>query len=146
MIGILIATHGGFAEGLLNAAELIAGKQDKCRTIGLYHGDGIDAFTEKVRTAYEELDEGDGVMVFVDILGGSPSNAVMKLMNDKPEVKAISGVNLPMIIQAFFAREGSTVDELCDLCAEAGQAEQHLLHERFKEMMADANSEDDDEF
>ena len=27
MVGVLIATHGGFAEGILNAVELIAGKQ-----------------------------------------------------------------------------------------------------------------------
>ena len=28
MVGVLIATHGGFAEGILNAVELIAGKQE----------------------------------------------------------------------------------------------------------------------
>ena len=41
MVGILIATHGGFAEGLLSAVELIAGKQEKVETVGLYHGDGV---------------------------------------------------------------------------------------------------------
>lgn len=29
MVGILIAAHGGFAEGLLNAVELIAGEQNQ---------------------------------------------------------------------------------------------------------------------
>ena len=65
----LIATHGGFAEGILNAVELIAGKQEGVKTIGLFHGDGIDEFSDKVQTAYEELDDGDGVLVFVDIFG-----------------------------------------------------------------------------
>lgn len=51
MVGILITTHGGFAEGLLNAVELIAGKQEKAKTIGLYHGDGIDELEHKIRTA-----------------------------------------------------------------------------------------------
>ena len=31
MVGILIAAHGGFAEGLLNAVELIAGEQTRLR-------------------------------------------------------------------------------------------------------------------
>ncbi|WP_287476954.1 PTS sugar transporter subunit IIA [Anaerostipes sp.] len=93
MTGILIATHGGLAEGLLNAIELLAGKQEKIETIGLYHGDGIDAFAQEVEKTYEKLNGEDGVLVFVDILGGSPSNAVMKLMNEKDNVKAIAGVN-----------------------------------------------------
>ncbi len=83
MVGVLIATHGGFAEGILNAVELIAGKQEGVKTIGLFHGDGIDEFSDKVQTAYEELDDGDGVLVFVDIFGGSPSNAVMKIDQSK---------------------------------------------------------------
>ncbi|MDO4168591.1 MAG: PTS sugar transporter subunit IIA [Lachnospiraceae bacterium] len=144
MIGILIATHGGFADGLLSAVELLAGKQEKVKTIGLYHGDGIDEFTEKVAKAYKELDDGDGVMTFVDILGGSPSNAVMKLMNEKPDVKAIAGVNMPMVIQAVFMREGSTVEELCDICSGAGKEGQILLHEKYQEMMAEIAEEEDD--
>ena len=42
MVGILIATHGDFAAGLLNAVELILGKQEKVETIGLRHGDGFE--------------------------------------------------------------------------------------------------------
>lgn len=144
MIGILIATHGGLADGLLSAVELLAGKQEKVKTIGLYHGDGIDEFTEKVAKAYEELDDGDGVMVFVDVLGGSPSNAVMKLMNQKSGVKAITGVNMPMVIQAVFVREEGTVEELCDVCSMAGKEGQVLLHEKYQEMMAKVADEEDD--
>ena len=33
MVGILIATHGCFAEGLLNAVELIAGKGENDWTV-----------------------------------------------------------------------------------------------------------------
>lgn len=69
MVGILIATHGGFAEGLLSAVELIAGKQEKVETVGLYHGDGVDEFEGKITAAMDKLDDGDGVLVFVDILG-----------------------------------------------------------------------------
>ena len=47
MVGILIAAHGGFAEGLLSAVELIAGEQNQVKTIGLYHGDGIDELEQK---------------------------------------------------------------------------------------------------
>lgn len=146
MIGVLIVTHGGFAEGLLSAVELIAGKQEKVKTIGLYHGDGIDEFSDKVKSAYEELDDGDGVMVFADILGGSPSNAIMKLMAEKPEMKAIAGVNMPMVVDAVMAREGCTVEELCNMCWNSGKENQKLLHEEFQAMTAGMNDDEEDDF
>jgi len=146
MIGILIVTHGGFAEGLFNAVELIAGKQEKVKTIGLYHGDGIDEFSDKVKNAYEELDDGDGVIIFVDIFGGSPSNVVMKLMTEKPKIKAITGVNMPMVVEAVMSRDGSTLDELCDLCWNSRMENQVLLHEEFKAMSANMNNDDNDNF
>jgi len=144
MVGILIVTHGGFAEGLLSAVELIAGKQEKVKTIGLYHGDGIDEFGDKVKNAYEELDTGEGVMIFVDILGGSPSNVVMKLMAEKPGMMAIAGVNMPMVVEAVMSRDGCTLKELCDLCWTAGKENQALLHEEFKAMSENMNNDDDD--
>ena len=146
MTGILIATHGDLAEGLLNAIELLAGKQEKIETIGLYHGDGIDAFAQEVEKTYEKLNGEDGVLVFVDILGGSPSNAVMKLMNEKDNVKAIAGVTLPMVIQAVFMREDCSADELCSLCYQAGAEGQVFLHEKYKEMMAETVSGEEDDF
>lgn len=146
MVGVLIATHGGFAEGILNAVELIAGKQEGVKTIGLFHGDGIDEFSDKVQTAYEELDDGDGVLVFVDIFGGSPSNAVMKLISQKPEVKAIAGLNMPMLVEAFLTREGSTVEELCDRCKQAGVQNQVLVHEKYQELTQSMTQDDDDDF
>lgn len=100
MVGILVATHGRFAEGLLNAVELIAGKQEKTGTIGLFHGDGIWEFEDRMKMLIRELDDGDGVLVFVDILGGSPANTVMKCLSMNHEIRAIAGVNMGMLVQA----------------------------------------------
>lgn len=83
MIGILIATHGDFASGLLSAVELIAGKQEKVGTIGLHHEDGIEEFEQKVNNMLDDLDDGDGVLVFVDILGGTPSNVIFRSLSRK---------------------------------------------------------------
>lgn len=144
MIGILVVTHGGFSEGLLNAVELIAGKQEKVKTIGLYHGDGIDEFTDKVQDAYEALNEGDGVMAFVDVFGGSPSNAVMKLIAKGTDVRAIAGVNMPMLVEAFMSRESYSLDELCEVCSQSGIENEVLLYEKYKEMMTKPDTEEED--
>jgi len=142
MVGILITTHGGFAEGLLNAVELIAGKQEKAKTIGLYHGDGIDELEHKIRTAVQDLDDGDGVLAFVDILGGSPSNMVMKCMADTTNLKAIAGVSMGMIVQAVMMRDQCSLDELTDLCEEAGNQPVVLLHKQYEEMLNDTEMDE----
>ena len=122
MVGILIATHGGFAEGLLNAVELIAGEQNQVKTIGLYHG--------------------DGVLGFVDILGGSPSNMVMKCMADTKNFKAIAGVSMGMVVQAVMMRDQCGLDELADLCEEAGNQPVVLLHKQYEEMLEDTEMDE----
>lgn len=144
MIGILIVTHGGFADGLLNAVELVAGKQDCVKTIGLYHGDGIQIFEENVKQKIKELDTGDGVLIFTDIFGGSPTNTVMKCFSSNNQLRGMTGVNMAMLIQAVMMREGSNLDELCSLCEEVGNQAPILLHKQYQQLADKATDLEDD--
>jgi len=146
MVGVLIAAHGGFADGLLSAAELLVGKQKQISTIGLYHGDSIESFEERVLTMLSDLDDGDGVLVFVDIFGGSPSNVIVKAISAGRKIKAIDGVNMAMMVQTVIQRESSTLDELCQSCYEIGCMRPALLHEKCEEMMQNNETDDNDDF
>ncbi|MCB7381237.1 hypothetical protein LIZ99_22020, partial [Parabacteroides distasonis] len=48
MVGFLIATHGGFARGILDSIELIAGKQERIDTISILHETSIDVFGKEL--------------------------------------------------------------------------------------------------
>ncbi|SEP31181.1 PTS sugar transporter subunit IIA [Propionispora vibrioides] len=106
MVGILIATHGKLAEGLLDAAELIIGKQKKCNILSVLHGDDINAFGKSICQNVLELDDGDGVLLFTDLFSASPANQVAlnypQMKTHK--IKAITGVNLPMLLEAIGKR------------------------------------------
>lgn len=141
MIGILIATHGDFASGLLSAVELIAGKQEKVGTIGLHHEDGIEEFEQKVNNMLDDLDDGDGVLVFVDILGGTPSNVIFRSLSRK-KFKAIAGVNMAMVVQAVMMRDGMSEEELYENVLEIAKQPPILLHEMYEEMQAEAEEEE----
>ena len=117
-------------------------KTGKAKTIGLYHGDGIEELEQKIRTAIKELDDGDGVLAFVDILGGSPSNMVMKCMADMKNFKAIAGVSMGMVVQAAMMRDQCSLDELTDLCEEAGNQPVVLLHKQYEEMLNDTDMDE----
>lgn len=142
MVGILIATHGDFAQGLLSAVELIAGKQEKVGTIGLHHEDGIEGFEKQVNEMLDDLDDGDGVIAFVDILGGTPSNVIFRSLGRK-KFKAIAGVNMAMVVQAVMMRDGMTEDEVYEQVLEVAKQPPILLHEMYEQMNAGEVEEDE---
>lgn len=142
MVGILTVSHGDFAAGLLNAVELIAGRQEKVTTIGLHHEDGVEEFESKVNQALKELDEGDGVLAFVDILGGTPSNVIFRSLAKK-KFKAIAGMNMAMVVQAVMMRDSMEEEELYESVLEVAKQPPILLHEMYQDMIFEEAEEDD---
>lgn len=120
MIGILIATHANFGQGIINAVELIAGKQENVKAVGLNHGDGIEVFEQKIADSLKVLDQGAGVIVLCDFLGGSPANVVLNCLK-KRKVPCLTGANMPMAIEAFMGRNTTNVWDLAAKSFEAGK-------------------------
>jgi len=118
MVGMLIVTHGRLGEGLLDAMQMIAGPQEKVDFVSLKEGDSIDELKERILSAVKMLDDGSGVLVFVDMFGASPSNAAAYLLNENVEV--ITGVNLPMLLEIVSFRESSSLQELSANAMAAG--------------------------
>jgi PTS system mannose-specific IIA component len=143
MIGIVVVTHSDLGQGLLNAVALIAGTQPKARAIGLYHGDGVDDFEERVMAAINELDEGDGILVFTDFFGGTPSNTVMRCMAKKP-FRCITGVNMPMMVEALTGRDGITPEQLEENCLTVGTSSILKLEDVFAENNKFVEEEEDE--
>lgn len=118
MVGMLIVTHGRLGEGLLDAMQMIAGPQEKVDFVSLKEGDSIDELKERILNTVKMLDDGSGVLVFVDMFGASPSNAAAYLLNENVEV--ITGVNLPMLLEIVSFRESSSLQELSANAMTAG--------------------------
>ncbi len=134
MIGILVITHGDFAKGIKSAADMIMGEQPNFSSLGLQVGEDYDDFKANVYQAIVERDEGDGVLVLVDFFGASPYNAVgmntSKLREEGHQFRLVTGVNLPMLIEALDARSRSSLDELYPLVMETAK-------ENIKEMFTE---------
>ena len=98
MIGKLILTHGGSAHELLAAAEVISGPLSGFEALSLAWDDTTDQAKSKVAAALERLDQGQGVLILLDMFGGTPCNVASKfLATDKVEI--LAGVNLPMVLR-----------------------------------------------
>jgi PTS system mannose-specific IIA component len=102
MIKIVVATHGNFAKSLVDAAELITGKQENIYVISNEKSDSLIRLQDKIQILLNDIIDGDGVLILTDMMGSSPSNASCKMLNIF-NVEIISGVNLPMLLSAIFA-------------------------------------------
>lgn len=123
MIGILLLSHGSMADGVNDAIKLIMGEQKQLFSIGLKHEDSIERFREEVKLKTIELDEGEGVIIFSDLLGASPYNITAALHNELENVnyKSIAGLNLPMVIEACSNRDEMALCMLAESAMEAGR-------------------------
>lgn len=134
MIGIIIATHGDFAAGMADGMELLCGKQEKVVPFGLRIEDDLDIFSKKIIGKAHELDDGDGVLVLVDFVGGSPANIAGGLLAGEQNMEGIAGVNFPMLLEAVNSRGESTLKELTKQCRAVGMMGIIDIKERMESM------------
>lgn len=111
MIGAIIITHGGLAQALLDAAIAIAGKADRVLAIcveGVSSGEDIK---KAIGKGVKDMDDGDGVIIFTDMFGGTPTNIALSFL-EEGRIEIITGVNLPLIIKFLNWRDSTNVSSI----------------------------------
>jgi mannose/fructose-specific phosphotransferase system component IIA len=95
--GILILTHGNLGDELIRSASMIFGNLDGVRALCLQEGDDPDLYKIRLEETLDEMPEDS--LVMVDLFGGTPSNSLMRVALER-DVLAVSGANMPMLIEA----------------------------------------------
>lgn len=109
---VLIITHGSFGKGLLDGIEVIMGKQENIQVLGLNLGDNIEILKSEVeKIVREKQKENKEVIIAVDLFGGSPFNIALYVMKNY-DVKVITGINMPMLIELLSSINMYDIDEL----------------------------------
>lgn len=105
-IGIVIASHGEFAAGIHQSGSMIFGDQEKVQVVTFMPSEGPDDLYAKFNTAIAAFDADDEVLVLADLWSGSPFNQASRVAGENPDRKfaIITGLNLPMLIQAYTER------------------------------------------
>jgi mannose PTS system EIIA component len=122
MIGIVVASHGQLAAELVATARQIVGDFSQVATCSVVPGSSSDGLRADIRRAVSEVDDGDGVLIFADLIGGSPCMQSLTLCEDA-HLEVVTGVNLPMLMKAASLRSTSTAGlrELAEQLAQYGQ-------------------------
>ena len=120
MIGIVLVSHGDLASGLLRAAEIIAGKIENTVTVDISPKMGMEEIHSTVEAAIRTVDTGKGVLLLIDMFGGTPSNIGLSFLATH-EVEVVTGVNLPMMVKLPIARQEMSLPELAKHLLEYGR-------------------------
>ena len=105
MIGILLITHGTFGESLIqNVCHVLNKRPPLINQLGIAAQDDPQEILPVAQRLLEELDDGEGVLVMTDILGATPSNIALKLL-EPGRIEGVAGVSLPMLLRALTYRK-----------------------------------------
>ena len=125
MIGLIVTGHANFGSGMTSSVNLIAGEQE---------------LTEEIAKAMDELKDCEGIIIFTDLMGGSPFNVAASLGHGKENVRIVAGTNLPMLVEIVMSRKFmDDLDGLVESVLETGK-EQVTKYE-FKQVVQE-ESED----
>ena len=119
MIGVVVATHGKLAEEMIRTAEAVVGRLEQVAAVSVVatspdmRGD--------LKEAIQRVDQGEGVLLLTDLLGGSPTNLCVSFLTER-KVEVVTGINLPMLLKLSGMRaSGKPIAQIANDLAEAGQ-------------------------
>lgn len=105
MVGIILASHGEFANGILQSVSMIFGEQQDVKAVTLQPSEGPDDLKAKIEEAIATFENPEEVLFLVDLWSGTPFNQANGLLAGHEDKWAIvTGLNLPMLIEAYGAR------------------------------------------
>jgi PTS system mannose-specific IIA component len=115
----IVVTHGNLGEELLKTVRLIVGEIHDCYALS-----GSDLGDEKVIESIHDIlkaHHAGRAVIFVDYFGGSCGASCVRATRYLDDVKVISGVNLPMLLD-FVTKQGIMgLDEIVDHLIHRGQ-------------------------
>jgi PTS system mannose-specific IIA component len=112
MIGIVIVTHCQLGEALIGAAEFIIGSRpDSLESVSIDLSESADKLRTKIDQGIKKVKGQEGVLILTDMFGGTPSNLSYSFL-EEGHIEVLSGVNLPILIQAVTDRKKMKLNQL----------------------------------
>lgn len=140
MIGLLVTGHANFGTGITSSVNLIAGEQEAYKAVDFLPTYSTEDLTREITKALEDLKDCEGVIIFTDLMGGTPFNVSAQLGHGKDNIRIVAGTNLPMLVEIVMSRKFmDNLDELVESVLETGK-EQVTKYE-FKQVVQEASDD-----
>lgn len=134
MIGIVLISHGGMADGMATSAPMLWNDCSQMTSLTLWPSDNPEVFKQKLSEKISEVDTGDGVFVLADLAGGTPCNQALYSLLSGQNICLLTGMNLPMLLTLLCERENcGDLSELSSAVLEEAVAGVCNLGEKMKQ-------------
>lgn len=100
MRGIVLISHGRFAEGIKESLEMLCGQCPQVFTVCLDSSESPNEFSNRLLNAYKQAYQYGNVLVFCDVIGGTPCNLALQQLLEEQGAMLVAGMNLPMLMTA----------------------------------------------
>lgn len=139
---VLLVSHGEFAPGLHKAVNMLAGEErEDVLSTSLVNGMGADEFAENVKQVLSVVGSGDEIILFADIVGGSPLATTANVLLETgllERTRMIGGMNLPLVLTCVLSKDDEETVDLIDELIEGAR-------EQIKEFTIAVDDEDEEE-
>lgn len=116
---VVLVSHGMFAPGLHSALDMLAGEgREDILSTSLENGMSSDVYAENLRKRLEAVTSEDEIILFGDLVGGSPLTTATNIIAEKNLLKQtviIGGMNLPIALSAVLMKDTMELRELADM-------------------------------
>lgn len=114
MISCIVTGHGEFSNGLTHALEMIAGPQENVIALPFREEEPLETYQKNLEQLSKEmLNKSDELVIFTDLMGGTPFNQSMLVKLTNNNVHVLAGTNLPILLE-FMAQTmmGTEIEDL----------------------------------
>jgi len=120
MIGILLVTHAPLGSAFIKAAtHVFRARPERLEAVDVRADEDPAEVNRIAGEAIARIDDGSGVLVITDVVGGTPSNCTLRLCSPG-QVEVIAGISLPMLLRALTYRN-DTLDVVVEMALAGGQ-------------------------
>lgn len=122
---VILVSHGVFAQGLQSAVLMMSGKREDILSTSLEDGMGTNEFSVRFRALIKPIGPQDEVLLFSDILSGSPFTTAIEILNEVGlfgKTTVFAGMNMPMVLTAVLMKDNMENPDLIDAVLSEGKA------------------------
>lgn len=99
MIGILLITHNGLGDSLIDCVRHVTGTiPSNLKSFSVTADDDPMIKEKEARVLLDQLNSGAGVLILTDLYGATPSNIASKVCQPG-WIEGVAGVSLPMLLR-----------------------------------------------
>ncbi len=132
---LILMTHGNFAEGILHSAQMIIGEIKNTYTICVQPEMSPEAVEEQFNTIASAAQDGENIVVMVDIISGTPCNVALRNSKKYKNYTIVSGLNLALLIQYALDETSEKISDRVEYAIEEGKRQMMNVTETFNQQM-----------